>query len=209
MLAIILIVGIGVVMGVLEYLGTMPKSEVVVDNEIERGEIKDEIEKETKEADKDKTTDSFSKDIFSEDLKTYRDEKNGVEFQYPKNMPFFKAPELLVNSIDSDGLSVKICNEEESNNLIIKEIIAGKNTFCSYVTEEGAAGSIYKDHRYSIIKGNKSYTIHFIIKHTSCGVYGDKNEKKYIECEEYNNKTVPEAIDMILSTFKFIEKDED
>lgn len=187
-LAVVLIVCIGAVMGLMGWALTKKQTRV--------------------EAPEVKTPTEIIKDETA-DWQTYRNEKYGTEFKHPKDFPFFQQPELLINKIDPNSLSAKICAEGKSEGVTIKKIIVGENTFCSYVTKKSAAaGSAYTDYKYSIIKDDKDYVIHFVVKYTSCGVYGDETELKYIECEEFNNKIAPKIINQILSTFKFIEKDE-
>lgn len=132
-----------------------------------------------------------------------RDEKEGYEFKYPSDFNFFKSPEVLISGIDPAGFSNKICRDEVTkDNIIIKKLVVGENIFCSYIVEDGAAGSAYTDYKYSIIKDDKDFTLHFSIKYTDCEIIDNNTDQK--KCEDFNKKIAPETINQILYTFKFL-----
>src|SRR5680860_1218890 len=144
----------------------------------------------------------------SVNLKTYKDEKVGVEFQYPADFLFYKTPEIIASKVDPDAISIKKWIEEENDTLVILKITNGENTFCLYIATEDVDEIIYNDYKYSIIKEENDYIVHFVISYPSCGVPDEETSQTYLECINSNNKIkseVPKIEEIILSTLKFVK----
>ena len=137
-MAVSLIVGIGAVLGMLGYFGTMSESEVVVNNEAEKKEVQDE------EIIQDETT----------DWQTYRNEGRGFEIKYPSDWSI--SP---INSISEGfGLNKTLVISKYVDRMAIKIILSDSEEVGYYGHAEGA--SFIKTIPKSIVVGDIKGTIY-------------------------------------------------
>jgi hypothetical protein len=137
--------------------------------------------------------------------KTYRNEEYRVEIKYPEEF-FWLEPEIRISDCDDANFPNECPDIEtepapfppEEEKITINDI-----TFCLQKTGEGAAGSTYVSYYYTTIKNKKCLTLYLVLRYSNCGNFTDEVIRK--QCEEENNITIPETLNQILSTFRFLE----
>ena len=113
--------------------------------------------------------------FFSQNLKTFVDDKTGLTFEYPDK--------VLTKYIDAVDWPPKAqvlqqpftCNETEGNidqGQIQKEIINGRD-YCVTKESEGAAGSIYTTYTYAFPYNNETVSLTFSLRLVQCDNYDD------------------------------------
>jgi hypothetical protein len=88
-----------------------------------------------------------------------------------------------------------------------KEQKVGDIYFCKLLVNDCGMGSCTSGYYYTIPKDNKCITIYFRKTVSSCGAYYGlpEYEKEYNECIKFLDITLPNTINQMLSTFRFLE----
>ncbi len=144
--------------------------------------------------------------------KTYIDEKNGYEYKYPTNLLDILDgyPEIIITDAGNENLT-KICPSDpdiivDNDYDINGEKMAINNiSYCKYVDiGGGGAGTEAATYKYTF-KNKRLYTLIFYTRfagHYDCS-WGYEDELSISKCKDSHRK-IPEMIEKILSTFKFI-----
>jgi hypothetical protein len=195
-LVVVLIVGIGAVFGLMGYILTVPKSGVVINNKVEKEDIKKEEEK---------IQDEIA------DWKTYRNEEYGFEVKYPENWQVDE--NAIIGSPDAEGISFekpekwgfnfynfgKVGDDDYKNLSILEDSNYDKNK--EAINVGGVNTNLYMVKNPNDVQ--MGYPVDVTIR---------KNGNVYNINGFFNNSEDKEEfiklLKNILSTFKFIEKSE-
>lgn len=146
------------------------------------------------------------------DWNTYKNEEYGFEMKYPNDFPIYSIqPITTAINCDYANFSSKcptVSSGGQSSSTTERININGI-LYCSYVTAEGAAGTVYKTYGYATVRNNKCFVVSFAVAYPNCDNYlpveNSDMQKAYDKCKLENEVTKPAKIDQIISTFKFID----
>ncbi|PIR07124.1 MAG: hypothetical protein COV55_01695 [Candidatus Komeilibacteria bacterium CG11_big_fil_rev_8_21_14_0_20_36_20] len=150
-------------------------------------------------------------------MKTYRDDINGYEFQYPESFganvwgAHFWPPKVTVVSINENPVK-NGCPELplELESTVINNIKLNNIEYTEYIVREPAAGNLYNDYCYVTQKQKKYYVLNFIIREVNGCAGGSPGAFWETEFEEEcinldRVKDIENPIKTMVSTFKFID----
>lgn len=119
--------------------------------------------------------------------KTFIDDKQGIEFQYPEKLPtnYMNVTNDWPPKITISNGTLS-CSETPSADNPQEQIIKGminNRDYCVGVSSEGAAGSIYKTYTYVTEKDSKLITANFTVQYPQCVNY-DNPQKTQCQNEQ-------------------------
>ena len=163
-----------------------------------------------------KTDTDPSKTDETSNWQTYTSEEYSFSFKYPNSF-FWQEPEIIPVDCDYNSFSnecpyvpiegLTATKEEaiEKGLVIIERMVINNTPYCFQESKEGAAGSTYITHYYTTVIGEECFAVNFVLKNSSCGVFGSSDSEAYKECDYENSVVKPEILDLVSSTFNFIE----
>jgi hypothetical protein len=133
--------------------------------------------------------------------KTYADASSGISFRYPKELgtQYIHPTDWPPKGIVTEGIFS--CSESGSEINIegqTKKWEINGRIYCITKKSEGAAGSIYTNYAYTMLRNGKLFTLTFDLRSVQCANYD--NPKK-TECEnERNSFDINGIVDRIMQS---------
>lgn len=122
--------------------------------------------------------------FFSQNLKTFVDDKTGITFQYPEKILTNYISTIVWPPKASEKQEPFVCNEGGTEisqaGQTVKQSINGHD-YCVTKESEGAAGSVYTNYAYAFPYNNTTIILTFTLRAVQCDNY---DESKKSECKQ-------------------------
>ncbi len=137
-------------------------------------------------------------------LKTFTDETQGIEFQYPETLTakYIKAQEWPPKvTVTAGEFSCLETSPTDSISTRVAQRLVDDRVYCVTAASEGAAGSVYTTYGYTTLKEGKLISVSFILRYPQCLNYDDPQKS---ECQaERETFDLDGIIDRIAASVKF------